>query len=96
MGKLVKMEEGQFIGLAKAKSATVVVTRGGTYSPGSGAEAYDQQEGHLRVILGFIGITDVNIVYCENLASDESSQNEALEKAKADVAAAAAAVTRID
>jgi len=93
MGKLVKMEEGQFVGLATTKSATVVVTRGGAYSPGSGAEAYDHQEGHLRVILGFIGITEVKFIYCENLASDEASQNDAFEKAKVDIAAVATSLS---
>ena len=54
-------------GLVKGKKAIVVAARGGLYSEGPGA-AFDNQEPHLRTMLGFMGITDVTFVRAEKLA----------------------------
>jgi hypothetical protein len=42
--------------------------RGGLYTPGMPQQANDFQETHLRAILGFIGIEDIDIVRPEGLA----------------------------
>ena len=49
-------------GLLKNKKATIVISSGGEYAPGSQMEGYNAESSYLRQILGFIGITDVNIV----------------------------------
>ncbi len=49
-------------GLVKGKKATVILASGGVYTPGSPTEAYNAASSYLKQILGFIGITDVNIV----------------------------------
>jgi FMN-dependent NADH-azoreductase len=54
-------------GLLKGKKAVVVETRAGLYSEGPAA-ALDNQEPHIRTLLGFMGITDVTFVRAEKLA----------------------------
>ena len=53
-------------GLMTGKKAVVIESRGGFYSEGPAA-AMDGQEGHLRNMLGFIGITEVTFVRAEKL-----------------------------
>jgi FMN-dependent NADH-azoreductase len=55
-------------GLLKGKKAVVIQSRGGFYSEGPAA-ALNNQEPHLRTMLGFAGITDVTFVRAEKLAS---------------------------
>ena len=54
-------------GLAKGKKAVVIISRGGIYSAGPAA-ALDFQENYLRGVLGFIGITDIEVIRAEGLA----------------------------
>jgi FMN-dependent NADH-azoreductase len=49
-------------GLLTGKSADVILASGGDFSPGSPVEKYNQTSGYLRQVLGWIGITDVNII----------------------------------
>jgi len=49
-------------GLLKNKKVTVIVASGGVYTPGSPTEAYNNETGYLKQILGFIGLTDVTFV----------------------------------
>ena len=53
-------------GLIKDKKAVVIESRGGFYSEGAAA-AMDHQEGHIRSLLGFMGIDDVSWVRAEKL-----------------------------
>jgi FMN-dependent NADH-azoreductase len=49
-------------GLLTGKKATVILTSGSDFSPGTPYESYNQGGPYLRQILGFIGITDVTVV----------------------------------
>lgn len=49
-------------GLAKARRAFVITTRGGDYTAGGPAAAFDQLDPYLRQILGFIGIPEVTFL----------------------------------
>lgn len=49
-------------GLLKGKKATVILASGGVYTPGSHLESYNVESSYLKQILGFIGISDTNIV----------------------------------
>jgi FMN-dependent NADH-azoreductase len=49
-------------GLLKNKKVTVIIGSAGVYTPGAYAEGYNFESGYLKHILGFIGLTDVNIV----------------------------------
>ncbi|GAC1358971.1 MAG: FMN-dependent NADH-azoreductase AzoR1 [Acidobacteriaceae bacterium] len=54
--------EGGYRGLLEGKKATVLIASSGAYPPGTPYESYDQEIPYLRLILGFIGITDVTFV----------------------------------
>lgn len=69
-------------GLMKGKRAIVVESRAGLYSEGEAA-AMDHQEPHIRTLLGFMGIADVDFVRAERLAFGP-------EAAEASIAAAGA------
>jgi len=57
--------EGGYAGLVTGKPVLVVCARGGEYPPGSPAEAFDFQTAYLKMILGFIGLTDVRFLRIE-------------------------------
>jgi FMN-dependent NADH-azoreductase len=50
------------VGQLTGKTATVILASGGDFSPGSPIEGYDHASSYLRQVLGFIGITDLDIV----------------------------------
>lgn len=50
------------VGQLTGKKATIILASGGDYSPGSPTEGYDLASGYLRQVLGFLGITDLDIV----------------------------------
>ncbi len=50
------------VGLLTGKKATIIIATGGDFSPGSPIEGYNQASGYLRQVLGWIGITDVEII----------------------------------
>ena len=50
------------VGQLTGKKATVILASGGDFSPGSPIEGYNYASGYLRQLLGFIGITDLDIV----------------------------------
>jgi FMN-dependent NADH-azoreductase len=62
VGVTFKLDETGYHGLATGKKATLLVASGGVYAPGSPAEGYNQETPYLKAILGFIGITDVNVI----------------------------------
>ena len=49
-------------GLVQGKKATVILASGGEYGPGAFAEGYNVATSYLKQILGFLGITDVQVV----------------------------------
>jgi FMN-dependent NADH-azoreductase len=65
-------------GLLKNKKAYVIATRGGKY-----AASDDSVVSHVRSILNFLGITDIEVVYAEGLAMGEASKQEGLAEARA-------------
>lgn len=69
-------------GLVKGKKAIVIETRAGFYSEGPAA-AMDGQEPHLRILLGFMGITDVTFVRAEKLAFGPEAASQAIADAVA-------------
>jgi FMN-dependent NADH-azoreductase len=50
------------VGLLTGKKATIILASGGDYSPGSPVEGYNMASGYLRQVLGYIGVTDVDII----------------------------------
>lgn len=68
-------------GLAGGKKVIVVSTRGGHYSAGPAA-VMDHQESYLKAVLGFVGITDIEIVRAEGLNLSPNSKIEAISEAE--------------
>ncbi len=65
-------------GLVGAKSVIIASSRGGLYAPGTPGEANDFQETHLRAVLGFIGIQDIQIVRAEGIAYGPEQREAAM------------------
>jgi FMN-dependent NADH-azoreductase len=82
-GKTFKYTENGPAGLLPAgKKALVIATRGGFYSEGPAA-GYDHQVPHLKSMLMFLGITDIEIVYAESLNMGPEPKAEAITQATA-------------
>ena len=64
-------------GLVKDKRAIVVLASGGVYS-NERMKTFDFVEPYLRTILGFIGITDVDVVRVEGVANSAIGPEKAL------------------
>ncbi|MDO9490030.1 MAG: NAD(P)H-dependent oxidoreductase, partial [Sphingomonadaceae bacterium] len=79
-GETFRYTEAGPEGLLTGKRAVIVETRGGLYSEGPAA-AMDSQEPHLRTMLGFAGITDVEFVRVERLAFGPEAGAAAVEAA---------------
>ena len=56
-------------GLVKGKKASIILASGGVYTPGAPAEGYNVAVSYLKQILGFIGITDVDVVLAGGTAA---------------------------
>jgi len=68
--------------LLEGKKVVLVLARGGVYSKGP-MQPYDFQEPYLRAILGFIGLTDVDVVRVEGVALGDDAVKSALASATA-------------
>jgi FMN-dependent NADH-azoreductase len=64
-------------GLVTGKPLVAIYARGGAYSPGSGAESWDQQSKYLKHIFGFIGFTDIREIFVEPTEKSFTSKYEA-------------------
>ena len=62
---------GSRIGLLEGKKATVIMSRGWFYRNGSSLSSCNLQEPWIRMILGFVGVTDVEFVVAEGIANLE-------------------------
>lgn len=71
-------ETGEAQGLLSGKKAYIFAARGGEYA----TSGNDWQAQFVRVILGFIGITDVQFVYAEGLAISEERKQASLAAAR--------------
>jgi FMN-dependent NADH-azoreductase len=62
---------GSRIGLLKGKKATVIMSRGWSYGDGSPLSSCNLQESWIRMILGFVGVTDLGFLAAEGIANLE-------------------------
>jgi FMN-dependent NADH-azoreductase len=68
-------------GLAGGKKVIIASSRGGVYSSNPALAGLDHQESYLRTVLGFFGITDVQVVRAEGVAMGEAAKAQALSAA---------------
>ena len=80
-GKTFRYTESGPEGLAGGKKIIVVSTRGGHYSEGPAA-AMDHQESYLKVMLGFLGVTDIEFVRAEGLNISADRKQYAIAEAE--------------
>jgi 3-hydroxyisobutyrate dehydrogenase-like beta-hydroxyacid dehydrogenase/FMN-dependent NADH-azoreductase len=73
-------------GLLSGKRVLVLESRGGLYSVGA-EQANDFQEPYLRLLFGFIGLTDVTFIRAEKLGFGPEAVEAAVSGAKARIAA---------
>ncbi|MBB4105382.1 FMN-dependent NADH-azoreductase [Allorhizobium borbori] len=69
-------------GLVKGKKVYVVLASGGVYSQGPAA-AMNHAVPYLKTVLGFLGMTDVDVVPVEGLAFGPEAASKAIEAATA-------------
>jgi FMN-dependent NADH-azoreductase len=69
------------VGLLAGKEVYVFAARGGLYA----GTPRDTQTGYVRDFLAFLGMTDVHFVYAEGLAISDSSKQQALARAHAEI-----------
>jgi FMN-dependent NADH-azoreductase len=63
LNKTFSFDANGLKGLAAGKKVTVIIASGSEYTSGSPLESYNVEGPYFRVILGFIGITDITIVH---------------------------------
>lgn len=86
-GRTFKYTETGPVGLVTGKKAIIILSRGGKYSEGP-MEALDFQGKYLKSALGFIGITDVELVVAEGVSMGEEAAKAAVADAQAKISAA--------
>lgn len=89
-GRTFSVDATGYKGLVHNKKMTIIMAQGGTYPEGSPTHAYDQQTPYLRLIFGFIGITDIEFVYADSLSMGDEAREMAITNAQAALKAAIA------
>lgn len=80
-GRTFRYTENGPEGLVKGKKAVLILTTGGVYSQAP-MSAMDFLTPYLKGVLGFIGITDVEVVLAEGLAMGPEKATPAIDAAK--------------
>jgi FMN-dependent NADH-azoreductase len=89
-GKSFAYGEGGPKGLVNGKKVYIVLASGGIYSEGAAVQM-DHAVPYLRSVLGFLGMTDVDVIRVEGVGMGADAVTAALAKATAKVDAIAAA-----
>ena len=69
------------VGLLESKKVYVLATRGGIHQ----GLASDTQTPYIKQMLGFVGISDVDIIYVEGLGMGDEAKDAAIAKAKVEI-----------
>ena len=85
VGRTFKYTDKGPVGLATGKTVIVASSRGGLYSTSERGQAMEHQESFLKVVFGFLGITDVRFVRAEGVSMGEAPKAAALAAARADI-----------
>ena len=87
-GKTFRYTEKGPEGLAGGKRVLIVSSRGGFYSQGTPTAFLDHQETYLKNVFSFLGITDVQFIRAEGLATGDDNRAKALQSANDEVTVA--------
>ncbi|WP_421360974.1 FMN-dependent NADH-azoreductase [Agrobacterium rosae] len=83
-GLTFKYTESGPVGLATGKKVYIVLSSAGVYSEGPAA-AMDHAIPYLKTVLGFIGLTDIEVIRVEGLAFGPEAAKKAIASATAKV-----------
>jgi FMN-dependent NADH-azoreductase len=72
-------------GLAGDKKVIIASSRGGFYGPETPAASLDHQEGYLRAVFGFLGVSDITFIRAEGIGLGEEQRAKSIDAAKADI-----------
>ena len=87
-GKTFRYTEKGPQGLAGGKQVFIVSSRGGFYGQGTPTAFLDHQETYLKTVFGLVGITDIQFIRAEGLATGDDNRAKALESAHGAIDAA--------
>lgn len=83
VGRTFSVEaDGSYKGLVMGKQMLIITARGGTYPKDTPYYAYDMQEPYLKLIFGFMGITDIEVIHADNLMSGDDARAQAIANAE--------------
>lgn len=83
VGRTFSVEaDGSYKGLVTGKKLLIITARGGSYPKDTPYYSYDMQEPYLRLIFGFIGITDVEVIHADNLMGGDDARQQAIANAQ--------------
>lgn len=81
-GKTFRYTEAGPEGLAGDKRVILTIARGGFYGAGTPAAPFEHAETYLRTVFGFFGVTDLEVIVAEGIATGpeqrEKATNDAL------------------
>jgi FMN-dependent NADH-azoreductase len=80
--------DSSYKGLVDGKKVLIITSRGGSYPKDTPYYAYDMQEPYLRLIFGFMGITDIDVIHADNLMGGDEVRTQAIANAQAALKAA--------
>ncbi|MDX7953916.1 FMN-dependent NADH-azoreductase [Lichenihabitans sp. Uapishka_5] len=74
-------------GLAGGKRVILTIARGGFYGPGTPHQSFEHAESYMRTVLGFIGITNPEVIVAEGIAIGPDQRAASVQKALAEIEA---------
>ena len=87
-GKTFRYTEKGPEGLAGGKKVLIASSRGGFYGQGTPAAFLDHQEPYLKGVFALLGITDIQFVRAEGLATGDDNRAKAIASADGEITAA--------
>ena len=82
-GQTFRYTETGPVGLAGGKRVVLALSRGGFYGPGTPIAAYEHGESYLKVVFGFLGVTNLRALIAEGVATGPEQRKKALDAALA-------------
>ena len=86
-GKTFRYTEKGPQGLVGGKKVLIASSRGGFYAQGTPTAFLDHQETYLKGVFGLLGISDIQFIRAEGLATGDDNRAKALETANGEIAA---------
>lgn len=85
IGHTFTLDADGYRGLVKNRKMLVITARGNRYLKKTPFYDYDMQEPYLRLIFGFMGITDIKMIHLDNLMGGDREKATALAYARAEI-----------